>query len=1458
MPRPRDARPDDVERGTWVLELLLRVETQDGGATDVRAELADDHRVADLALAIAAHLGLSVPAGHVPNLASPRIGQVLDPEGPILASGVRSGDTLRLAVTFSDPGLLRTSEAGGLFCDVISGPSSGTSLPVGGGRFTVGREPECDLMLPDPTVSKRHAEVFVDEHGTVEVAPAEGATNPVVVDGVAIAGPTVVPLGAVVQLGACALTIRRYAPAVSGARDQLGQIPFNRTPYRHPDLREVEVRGPGRAPQPYEPRPLMFATMLLPLVGGVALAWWLGRWEFLLFIAISPLAMLANWISERRRGGTTYRRQVETFDRNLEDWVGRYDDALATERRRRTLAAPDVADLARRAELRTADLWPRSRRTEGFLQLRIGLGPAPALSATKRPSGVEEDPDGRVSTTIDERAELPSVPIVVDLLEHGTVALHGAPKEVETTAGSLLTQAVTLHSPDDLVVAAAVDPRRTLHRWLKWVPHVRTVTSPLAGGHLALGREEADDLLRRILDVIAERQDDSWPKLLLVLDELVEADHLLVAAVLESGPAVGVVALWIGEQHALVPRQAAAVLHCPPVSSGRRAELWFTDPTEPIRTIDPDRIGLETPPRVARALAPVRDASSASAAASIPRVAPLLEALGTPTLTADDVARLWKGVDRYGLAAPIGIGAAGPMVVDLVEHGPHGLIAGTSGAGKSELLQSLIASLISRYPPTRLNLLFIDYKGGASSNVFQPAPHTVGYVTNLGADLAMRALVSLRAELDARMRLLEGRAKDLEEMLEKHPDEAPPSLVIVVDEFATLVKEIPDFVAGMVDVAQRGRSLGIHLILATQRPTGAVNDNILANTNLRISLRVLDPADSSSILGSAEAAAIPGPLRGRGFAKLGAGGLNEFQSGYAGAAFTAAGGATPVLVESFPSDGRTTLVPEPATSGDEDAARTHLDVVLEAVVGAAEQLGLPRGKRPWLEDLPRSIPLAEVQAGRYGEVPEHVVGRDLVLGVVDLPQEQVQRPFLLDLEAEGGLLVFGTGGSGRSTVLRTVVGAAVSEASPRDVEVYVLDFGGRALEALRDLPHVAAVATSDDLEQVTRVLQHLRAEVTRRQQLLADARAEDLSALHHARPDERLPRLLLLVDGYEAFDRSFERGDLYQWSELLVETVLAGRSAGLHLVATGGRRVSVPAGLANAVGGRIMLRMADSDGLIDLGVPASVARSAELGDGRALLADGTTLQLAIVGDDVSNAGQASALDALARSTAAGEVASLPVLPDDLRLDALTPAASAGSEAVVVGLADLTGAGVTVDLRLHHLAVIGPGESGRSTAVTTAARGLRAGGADVWALGTDPDSPLFRVAWDHACVERAGHRAFLEELRASLVAGGPPPVLAIDQGERVADDATMLLDQLLGDGAVRLVAAADGVTMSSFVSGWMSQLKTTRKVLLLQPDDIGDTSTITPVRFRLRPGQPFPPGRGVLIDGRRWQLVHVAR
>jgi S-DNA-T family DNA segregation ATPase FtsK/SpoIIIE len=341
--------------------------------------------------------------------------------------------------------------------------------------------------------------------------------------------------------------------------------------------------------------------------------------------------------------------------------------------------------------------------------------------------------------------------------------------------------------------------------------------------------------------------------------------------VLQDGPAVGVYAVCADEQERFLPEACTATAVLTPDDESyldlRRSGH------EPVLGVLADQVTQALAEQAARSLAPLRDRSAEEDDAVLPDSVRLLEVLGLPDPEPDAVRAGWQLGGRTTRVV-LGSGLDGPFSLDLRSDGPHGLIAGTTGAGKSELLQTMIASLALANRPESLNLVLVDYKGGSAFKDCVDLPHTVGMVTDLDAHLVERALTSLGAELKLREHwLAEAGVKDLEDYLElqrREPSRPPlPRLLLVIDEFASMARELPDFVAGLVSIAQRGRSLGIHLLLATQRPSGVVSPEIRANTNLRISLRVTDAADSTDVLEAPDAARIPKSAPGRGFARLG-------------------------------------------------------------------------------------------------------------------------------------------------------------------------------------------------------------------------------------------------------------------------------------------------------------------------------------------------------------------------------------------------------------------------------------------------------------------------------------------------------------------------------------------------------------------------------------------------------------
>ena len=1371
----------------------------------------------------------------------------------------------------------------GVSLDVTSGPAAGRTVTFGPGRHVVGRAPECDVTLDDASMSRQHfgIEVTVPPGGgplLVQVDPNPEATNGTFLDARRLEEPTPWQIEEALFAGSSQMVLRGARFDTVGHRDRLGQVSFNRLPYRRPVVRSRALTPLAAPPERPGKRRFPLVTLLLPIVGAVAITVLTKQYEFLLLAGLSPLMMVSNHVSEGRSSRGSYSRDKAEFDEKVGARLVEVNEALSGERSERMLAAPDVPLLNRQAAGRLGRLWERPRASADFLDLRVGLGTTATRVTTPVNDGGDPELRSTAEAALSVSQSLSLVPATVNLDEARVTGLWGTAEAVAGLGAALVTQAATLHSPEDLVIAAAIPTSQiATWGWLKWLPQTRSVTSPLEGAQL-VDERGGDDLLRRLLDVVAVRANHDqlagapWPRVLFVCHEGAHVNRATLATLLDVAGAAGVVTLWIGEDHSQLPRQCRATLRCsPPLQHA--SLLRYTDPERDDVGFDLEGINPLTATTIARTLAPVRDVSAASATTGIPRVVNLFDLPGLPPCQPEVLAQQWAKPHPYGLLCELGIGPEGSFVLDLVAEGPHALVAGTSGAGKSELLQSLVLTLAARYSPDRLNFLFIDYKGGAGSAELGPLPHTVGSVTNLDERLALRALASLRAELRRRMAVLDGRAKDLADMLKVAPAEAPPSLVIVVDEFATLVKEIPDFVAGIVDIAQRGRSLGIHLVLATQRPTGAVNDNILANTNLRIALRVLDVGDSKAVIDAGDAAGIPVPLRGRAFARTGPGALQPFQCAWSGAPNRPEEQATPVLIHPYPfSAGALSggLPSAPAPAAEEMAHETQLSALVRACREAATLARLDPPRRPWVEPLPERVSLDDLLAldtATASRVADP--GRTVLLGLGDLPEEQRQTVVDVDLEASGGLLIFGSGGAGKTTLLRTIAAGLARQGTPDEVQLFVFDFAGRSLAQLEELPHVAATATSDDLEKVTRMLTVLEREIERRRRILADARAESVSALRatsRARPVPSLPRIVVLMDNYATFHATFEGGLLYRWVTSFQQLVTDGRQVGVHVVITNSRQLGIPLALSSAVAARVVMRMANPDELVGLGVTRKAASGSDLGDGRCFIPSAFEVQAATVSEDPLGSAQASAISALAdklRAEGMTKADALKELPSvvTLDLDDVAPPVPGGLR-VGLGLADLTLATVTVDLGRQNFVVLGPPLSGRSSALAAVATALAGGPAAPQLIGLGGlTSPLAQLdCWDVAGFGRSKHLSALAAAAATVEGDEGDEVklvVVIDSAEDFESmEYGMTLEPLVRSDAVRVVATAEVSTLERAYSGWMAELKRNRAVLMLQPESAGDVESVTRARPALRPGQPFPPGRGVLVDHGTAVLVQV--
>jgi S-DNA-T family DNA segregation ATPase FtsK/SpoIIIE len=881
--------------------------------------------------------------------------------------------------------------------------------------------------------------------------------------------------------------------------------------------------------------------------------------------------------------------------------------------------------------------------------------------------------------------------------------------------------------------------------------------------------------------------------------------------------------------------------------------------------------------RVARVLAPVTDAGAPIEDASdLPRTLSYLTVAGSEFADKPDfVAERWSqtfsinnrdpGAPRIrrkpgGLVALIGQAATGAFTLDLRSQGPHALVGGTTGAGKSEFLQAWVMGLATRYSPDRVTFLFVDYKGGAAFADCVTLPHCVGLVTDLSPHLVRRALTSLRAELHHRENLLNRKkAKDLIALERAGDPETPPSLIIIVDEFAALVQEVPEFVDGVIDVAQRGRSLGLHLVLATQRPAGVIKDNLRANTNLRIALRMADESDSDDVLGSKQAAHFDPSIPGRAAAKTGPGRITPFQTGYVGG--WTSDEPEPARIDitevDFGTVGLWELPEDPAAAAaaeSTDPGPTDIKRMVETVQGAAQRCQIPAPRKPWLD------PLAPVYS--LAKLPGYRDDQHLVLGVMDDPRHQSQPVIYYEPDSDGNLAILGAGGSGKSTALRTIaLSATFSTRNGGPIHVYGLDFGASGLNMLQGLPHVGAIISGDDEERVIRLLRTLRGIVDDRAVRFGNVNASTITEYRRLAeaPDE--PRILLLIDGMSSFREAYEFSVNSAWFTAFAQIAADGRQLGVHVVMTGDRPNSIPPSISSSVQRRIILRLASEDDYLLMGVPRDIL-DASSPPGRGIL-DDNEMQFAVWGADSNVAVQARETTALAvtakrrAEVAAPGIARLPNLVD---LATLPAADTMGWP--VIGQADDTLGPIAVEPRGAFL-VAGPPVSGRTTALLTIATALQRQGHMRLVLLTSRRSRLEgALPWAQTARGEEAVAALADQLTAELSSEEAVPgtyaIIVDGLTEFTGTQAEFSLDALV----VAAVRSEQFVVGEGESSTWSQaynlskSFKAARRGLVLVPGSM-DTDNLTGVNVGRIRSADFPPGRGFLITGGRFRKLHVA-
>ncbi|MFD9740328.1 FtsK/SpoIIIE domain-containing protein [Umezawaea sp. NPDC059074] len=1318
---------------------------------------------------------------------------------------------------------------------IVSGPDAGRVVElVPGQEVLVGRGSEVDLALRDGDVSRKHLAISLTTAG-IQVVDLDSANGTRIsrdgsfTDVVKLPArvPVALPPGERVQLGGTRIeavqTLRRTAELHGDGR---GGLLVSRAPQPRSRWSRATVTLPTRSHDHEENRP----SLLLGLVGSAGMAvmaFTIGRAMMLLFLACSVLVGILSWwftkrmarkARERREG--EYSASLVAAQRKLHDAADDEDDHL----RAKWL---DPVTVQHTVESRSTLLWHRRRGEEDWLRLRLG-------SSTTTPSTeIRGTPPDQWEPAGWSPPRLVDAPVGVQLTDTGALGVVGNRSQVSTVLNDVLLQAAACYGPDELKIAV-VAPGHDELMWTRWLPHVRQPdSSVLAAWHV--------DGVQPLVEFLTElvRQDDtdpraSWstaataPHTLVVL---VDAGPLVkrpdVHTLLSDGVAAGLRFVCTDENEARLPSVCSTVL----TLDGPDSRLTADDGST--RTVRPDTLDSARAEELARLLAPLRT-MGADGVGGIPDVVRLADVV--PDTSREAIEAAWR-VRPASTSVVIGADATGPFAIDLAEHGPHGVVLGIPGSGKSEFLVSLLLGLALANTPERLNFLFVDYKGGATFKDLRKLPHCTGVVTNISGS-PTRVLTSLRAELDRRQRLFDraGAAylDDYSARREAHHDLPPIArLVVVVDEFAELNARQPDALEQLVSIVLTGRSLGVHLLLASQSSNG-ISDTIKKNASLGVCLKV-SRTDSDVVLDSPVASTIGKFQHGRAFVRRGDE-LRQVQTTWAAAPV---GGKRTATARVVPLRHDDLAMPAQQHAAQRREVRTDLDDVVDALVAASDGLRPPHPM--WRDPLPPVVLLDDLVPARH----------QLVLGLRDRPERQEQGEFTVPL-GTGHLLVVGGAQSGRTSALRAVAIGLAKANSPREAHLHVID-SHHALEDLAELPHSGVVTSADDRRRVDRLLEHLE-DLTRSRRLLISERGASVAEQWTTTPGTAPAQVVLLIDGAEAIGQAHEAG-----YERLVRIMQAGQATGIT-VCLAVRENAVRGTLTSQFAHQLCLRLTDNSKASQLGLGSKVDTTV-LPPGRAyLVSDGSEVHLPLPSADLSGAGQRNAVrhEVEAAKARWREVATG---PDLIRVDALPrslpltealemPGRPDGASWTLLGVGGDLLRGHWVDMTADKCTVVvaGPRRSGRSTAVSAMAAALAAAGSRVVLVPS-------RSSEAHAHAERHGvHVVRPGDLGAALDAG--VDVVVVDDAEATGISAA---DQtrMFAVGGPGLIASADLEKLTGFGQGMVKALSGVDTGIVLSPH----RGTWLGTQFGNDDAFSGPPGRAYFVrDGEKTagQVPDVAR
>ncbi|HEM6591344.1 type VII secretion protein EssC [Streptococcus suis] len=978
---------------------------------------------------------------------------------------------------------------------------------------------------------------------------------------------------------------------------------YHRSPriiYRSSEDR-VAINAPSNAPS--KPSDSLLKLILPPLMMvGITLVIMIFQPRGLYVLATIAMSIVTLGMSI-----AGYIKGRKDYQKELRDREGLYHDYLAD--KAKELAGltksqkdgqlyhyPAIETLVDLADSYHHRIYEKTPLHFDFLYYRLGLGEVPvsydlSYAQTER-SGKRDPLELEGFQLYEQNKTISDMPIVANL-SHGPVGYIGPRALVIEQLQLMVNQIALFHSYHDVqFITIMPEEEKEQWDWMRFLPHATLQDMNVRG--FVYNQRTHDQVLNSLNQILklrrAQKEDKSNREstlfsphyVVLVTDEKLILDHVIMEFFTEDPTELGCSLVFVQDVLSSLSENIKTIINIKDrntgqlvMEEGQLREIDFA--------LDHFPVGYDKETLVRR-LAPLNHLQNLKS--SIPETVTFMEMYGAETFEDLGVVSRWEKHAPYkSLAVPLGLrGKEDIVYLNLHEkaHGPHGLVAGTTGSGKSEVIQSYILSLAVNFHPHDVAFLLIDYKGGGMANLFKDLPHLLGTITNLDGAQSMRALVSINAELKRRQRLFATHdVNHINQYQKKYKlgevSEPMPHLFLISDEFAELKTNQPDFMKELVSTARIGRSLGIHLILATQKPSGVVDDQIWSNSRFKLALKVADRSDSMEMLKTPDAAEIT--QVGRGYLQVGNNEVYElFQSAWSGADYQPdkdEQGIEDHTIYAINDIGQYEILNEDLSGLDQAESIKEVPSELQAIVSKlkalTERLSIQALPQPWLPPLSKEIFLQDLRPQGFKDLWGQASGLVARLGMVDIPSRQSQEVLEHDFEKDGHIALFSSPSMGKSTFVQTLVMDLARQLTPEELHFYLLDFGTNGLLPLRDLPHTADLLMAEDTEKLTKFMRRIKDELAKRKAAFSRYAVPNLTLYRQASGDE-LPVIFLVLDNFDGLKEASLGAEM----ETLLQTLAReGASLGIYLVLTAGRSGALRPGLQASLKTRLALKLTD-------------------------------------------------------------------------------------------------------------------------------------------------------------------------------------------------------------------------------------------------------------------------------------------